>query len=245
MERTNYILIILLITFSGLFQLEASNREDILKAYQQGDMTQWKAVIDRMEKNRTTENETKLELLNYYYGYIGYTLGEKRHKEARTLINSAYVQLEALEKQNYKAAELKAYRAAFYGYEIALNKLKAPYLGPKSIAAAKEALDLDNNNPLALTQYGNIQTYMPSLMGGSKKEGLEYYQKAMHAYEQYPVRAQNDWNYLNLLITITMAHIRQQQDTEARACYQKLMKIAPEMSWAIEALNPSNIKNEL
>ncbi len=242
MERTNYFLIILILAFSGLFQLKASDSEDILRAYQQGDMSQWKAVIDRMEKNKTSRPETKLELLNYYYGYIGYTLGEKRNKEARALINSAYIQLEALEKINYKPAVLKAYRAAFYGYEIALNKLKAPYLGPKSITAAKEALELDKNNPLALTQYGNIQSYMPVVMGGSKKEGLEYYQKALNSYEQEPERAKTDWNYQNLLITIIMAHLRLEQEAEARTFYRKLIEIAPEMHWAIEALNPNNPK---
>lgn len=44
MERTNYFLIILILAFSGLFQLKASDSEDILRAYQQGDMSQWKAV---------------------------------------------------------------------------------------------------------------------------------------------------------------------------------------------------------
>lgn len=242
MERTHHFLIILFLTFSVLFELGASDSEDITKAYKQGDMSQWKAVIDRMGKKNSADPEIRLELLNYYYGYIGYTLGEKRNKEARSLINLAYAQLEALEKKNYKPADLKAYRAAFYGFEIALNKLKAPYLGPKSITAAKEALELDGNSPLALTQYGNIQSYMPAVIGGSKKEGLEFYQKALRSYEKEPEQAKTDWNYLNLLITITMAHLRLEQQTEARDCYRKLIGIAPEMHWAIEALNPNNPK---
>lgn len=242
MERTYNFLLILLLSFFSLLHLSASNSEEVLKAYQQGDMSKWKVVIDRMEKINSADPEIRLELLNYYYGYIGYTLGEKRNKEARSLINLAYAQLEALEKKNYKPADLKAYRAAFYGFEIALNKLKAPYLGPKSITAAKEALELDGNNPLALTQYGNIQSYMPAVIGGSKKEGLEFYQKALRSYEKEPEQAKTDWNYLNLLITITMAHLRLEQQDEARNNYRKLIGIAPEMHWAIEALNPNNPK---
>ena len=131
-------------------------------------------------------NEQLLELVNYQYGYIGYCIGFKKRDEARRYLALAENNIEILEKRNYKLSDIHAYKCAFYGFKIGLNKLSAPVNGMKSLDHAKKALELDNENYFAWIQYGNIQFYMPAAFGGSKKEGIEYFLKAKQMLEKNP-----------------------------------------------------------
>jgi tetratricopeptide (TPR) repeat protein len=236
MERKKYLIIAFLII--PLMSVFADNKSEIYSAYINNRMDQWKSVIDRMQVSKPASDETLLELINYQYGYIGYCLGFKKEDEAEKYLDLAENNTEQLEKKNYKPSVLSAYRSAFYGYRIALNRLSAPVNGMKSLNNAKKAIETDAGNYLGYVQYGNAKFYMPSSFGGSKQEALGHFSKARKLLEADPQQLRGNWNYLSLLVTIGQSYTYLKEFDKAKAVYDEILKIEPGFLYVKNDLYP-------
>ena len=241
MERQKYIVILILLIFGSLGAM-ASYKTDIYKAYISNNMNEWKKVMDRMNLETKRDNEFLLELLNYQYGYIGWCIGNKENEQAKKYLSLAEKNIEILEKQSFELSILNAYKSAFYGYKVGLNKLQAPFIGPKSVESAKKSIELDKNNPFGYIQIGNSEFYMPSVFGGSKTVALENFKKAENLMERNPEKIKNDWNYLSLLAMIVMSCKELKQYELAKDYCEKALKTEPEFLWIKMDLYPE-IKN--
>lgn len=243
MERQKYIVILILLIFSSLGAM-ATYKTEIYKAYISNNMNEWKKVMDRMNLETKRDNDFLLELLNYQYGYIGWCIGNKENEQAKKYLSLAEKNIEILEKQSFELSTLNAYKSAFYGYRVGLNKLQAPFIGPKSVESAKKAIQLDKNNPYGYIQIGNSEFYMPSVFGGSKTVALENFKKAENLMERNPEKIKNDWNYLSLLAMIVMSCKELKQYELAKYYCEKALKTEPEFLWVKIDLYPE-IKNLL
>ncbi|HNW51784.1 MAG TPA: hypothetical protein PKH79_11925 [Prolixibacteraceae bacterium] len=241
MERKNVLLALLLLLL-GVCPVSASEKTEIYQAYIRNDMARWQRVVDEMGEQKTPTNEYRCQWLNYQYGYIAWCIGNKKDEEAKRYLELAEKNLLALEKTGSNPSLVNSYKAAFYGYRLGLNLLKAPFLGPKSIECARLAMKQDATNPFGFIQYGNIQYYMPALFGGSKTVALSYYQKAESLMERNPEQIREDWNYLSLLVQIAEAFTSTKHDREAKAYYEKILKIEPGFSWVRDELYPGVLK---
>ncbi len=242
MERTIYRIILMLFLLTGFTASFASARSEIYTAYITNRMDLWKNLIDEMEAEKSRDSEQVLELINYQYGYIGYCIGFKKRDEARRYLELAENNIEILEKRNYKLSDIHAYKCAFYGFKIGLNKLSAPVNGMKSLDHVKKALELDKENYFAWIQYGNIQFYMPAAFGGSKKEGIEYFLKARQMLERDPADLTDNWNYLSLLIIIGQSYTYINDFTSAQAVYEEILKREPDFQYVKNELYPELLK---
>lgn len=204
-------------------------------------MADWKTVLDKMQQIEKPNLQTRLELLDYQYGYIAFCLGKDKEDEAKKYLEKAWDNLEILEDKKYQPAWTNGYRSAFYGYEIGLNSMMAPFYGPKSMTYAKKSMEADAANPFGFLQYANIQYYMPSTFGGSKTEAIEYYKKAMVKME-----ARGDinfnWNYLSLLAITGQALESVNKLSEAKQFYEKALKVEPNFLWVKNELLPKLLK---
>jgi len=216
----------------------ASNRSDIYSAYINNNMDRWKAVIDKMESAENKSNDFILELINYQYGYIGYCIGFDKKSEARSYLSLAQKNLDILEKNNFKPGVVHAYKSAFYGFRIGLNPVSAPVNGLRSIDHAREAVKLDPKNYLGYVQQGNIQFYMPSTFGGSKKEALAHYLKAREILEKDGSMAAGNWNYMSLLIVIGQTYTYLKDYDKARETFDYILKMEPQFLYVSEDLYP-------
>lgn len=240
MERSKYtIVIILIFCFTGS---KASYKSDIYNAYISNNMTKWVNVIDEMHLKKNKSNEFLMELVNYQYGYIAWCIGVEKDDLAKKYLGLAEKNLEILEKANYKLSLVNSYKSAFYGYKIGLNKVKAPFYGPKSVEFAELAMKQDKNNPFGFIQYGNAQYFMPAVFGGSKTLALEYFKKAEKLMELASYERKEDWNYLNLLTLIGQAYTETNNLELAKAYYEKILKIEPNYSWVKTELYPQLLK---
>ena len=242
MERTKRFTIMTMLLVFSLFTLSAQYKQDIYNAYISNNMGVWKATIDEMEAKEKKSDEFLLELINYQYGYIGWCLGNKENKQAKEYLKLAEKNLKSLKKISLYPSYVDAYQSAFYGYAIGLNKLKAPFIGPKSISAAKKSMEENPNNPYGFIQYANAQFYMPPIFGGSKTEALEYYKQAQTIMEEDPVVMKNDWNYLSLLTNMAEAYTEIKEYDMAELYYKKILKIEPSFLWVKNELYPNFIK---
>lgn len=245
MERQKCTLI-LIIAFVSLYPLSlvAQYKSKIYKAYISDNMNEWKTIIDRMQQQEKKPDEFLLELVNYQYGYIGWCIRNNDKKQAKTYLKLAEENLEKLEMLSLYPSYINAYKSAFHGYTIGLNKLKAAFVGPKSIDAAKQAMKENPNNPYGYIQYANAQFYMPPIFGGSKAEAVEYYLLAQNIMEKDRSQLKNDWNYLNLLINIVESYIEMKEFDKAEEYLKHILEIEPNFNWVKNELYLNFIKNK-
>jgi tetratricopeptide (TPR) repeat protein len=237
MERQKNIGLILLMLFGASTSIFASSyQKRIYNAYISNNMNSWKAVIDEMEDTKKVDLEFLTELVNYQYGYIGYCLGKENTDEAKKYLALAQNNLKKLEKAGAEESVINAYKSAFYGYSIGLNKMKAPFLGPKSIKHSRLAIEQNPNNPMGYIQYGNSQFYMPPVFGGSKQEAIEYFKKAEQLIEKGNYT--NDCNYLSLMALIGQSYAITEEYKNAKAYYNKALQVEPEFLWVKQELMP-------
>jgi tetratricopeptide (TPR) repeat protein len=237
MERKKYILILTLI---GMFvSVFGQANKTIYKAYIRGNMSEWKNYIDSY---KVSTNAQKLELINYQYGYIAYCIGKEKNSEAEDYLQRASQRLVELEKQQYRLSMNYAYKSAFIGFRIGLSPYKAPFIGQQSIRFAKESVALDDTNYFAHIQLGNIAFYTPALVNGSKSDAMKQYIKALRLIERNPEHLQNNWNYLNLLVTIIHAYYDQKQYELAEKYCLKALAFEPEFDWVKNQLYPKILK---
>ncbi len=243
MERTKRIIIITLLLAVSFFKLSAQYKHDAYNAYINSNMDAWKMLIDEVERKDDKSDSLLLELINYQYGYIGYCIGESDKNQAKSYLELAENNLEKLEKSALNPSYVHAYKSAFHGFAIGLNKLKAPFLGPKSINEAKKSMELNPSNPLGYIQYGNAQFYMPPIFGGSKTEAIKYYKQAQAIMEKDSTMVKHDWNYLNLLVNMAESYTEMEEYDKADAYYQLILKVEPNFLWVKNELYPTFIKN--
>jgi tetratricopeptide (TPR) repeat protein len=205
-----------------------SYKNKIYDAYISNNMPKWKTIIDEMESLKRTDAAFMLELVNFQYGYIGYCIGSENMVEAGKYLELAVDNLAKLEKKGVELSQISAYKSAFYGYEIGINKLKAPFIGPKSIKYSKLSMEQNPQNPMGYIQYGNSQFYMPPVFGGSKTEAIEHFIKAEKLMEKDKEKIRNDWNYLNLLALIGQSYFAMEDYKNAKIYFEKALNVEPD-----------------
>ncbi len=240
-SRQSYKIIFLLLIFSSL-NLKASNKSDIYSAYVGNNMARWKIIIDQMNSAGPKSNDFLLELVNYQYGYIAWCIGNNKTDDARKYLKLAEENLVTISSEIQNISMVNAYKAAFYGYRIGLNKLSAPFNGLKSIDCAKLAISSDKENPFGYIQYANIQFYKPAIFGGSKKEALEYFLKAQELMERNKDDIKGNWNYLSLLIVIAQSYSYTDDFKSSVYYMDMILQIEPDFSYVKNELYPQVLK---
>ena len=235
-----FIVLILFILLTG--KAMAAYKSDIYTAYVTNNMQLWKNVLDKMHTMPNKSRDMLLEMVNYQYGYIGWCIGTKEYADARKYLSQAEKNLEILSKNSSLKSYTEAYRSAFYGYRIGLNSFSAPFIGPKSVEAAKTAMEADSTNPLGFIQYGNSQFYMPPVFGGSKVEALKYYLKALELMEKDKNYLSENWNYLNLLTVIAQAYSYLNDFESSKKYIDKILTVEPNIKWVMDELYPQILK---
>lgn len=218
--------------------INAGCKSDIYAAYVNSDAQRWKIIIDAMDAAINKSNDLLLELVNYQYGYIAWCIGNKKNDEAKKYLDLAENNISILSKDTKNLSLVNSYRAAFYGYKIALNRFLAPIFLFISIDCAKLAIKLDKENPFGYIQYANIRFYVPAIFGGSKKEALIYYLKAQELMEQNEKDINENWNYLSLLAVIAQSYSYLNDFGSSKFYIEKILKIEPDFGWVKNELYP-------
>ncbi len=240
-KKTIFILFCWLVSALAISQTTA---QKILHCYVYQDIVGWKAVIDSLEALPTLSAAQRLEVLNYEYGYVAWRLSDdyKDKKQAEVYLEKAYQHLHALPQTSANKALIAAYEGAFVGFQIGISPYKAPFIGLKSVSYVKEAVLADDANYFAHIQYGNVFYYMPAAFGGSRKEAIEHYVKAKKLMLLQGVH-QNNWLYINLLLTLADAYKKQQNWPQVKACYDEVLQLQPHYPYVQDKLYPTLKKN--
>ena len=241
MEGTKYRLTIffLVLFASSLF---GNSKKDIYNAYINSAMPVWKNIIDQLEGKPEKSNDLLMELVNYQYGYVAWAIGSNHKDEAFVYLRLAEDNLKVLEERQFQISRIYGYKSAFFGFHIGLSIFSAPFIGPKSASAAKQAIGSDPDDFFGYIQMGNVQFHAPSLMGGSKPEALKNYLKARALMEKRGAETDDDWNYLSLLTSIAKTYEGLNDPGSAKIIYEEILKIEPRFKWVRDELYPQLLR---
>lgn len=216
------------------------NHEALYNAYLAQDFQVWKKSIDEAQKIKMTIKQIE-EIINYEYGYIGVCLDENKNAEAVRIMQLMDRQLTILERHQYQPALVYMYRSALDAFQISLNKWDILSLGARSVKYADLAYHTDPQNPLIVSLKGNVDFFRPKLLGGSKKNALYNYEKAIELFEQQNQTTHN-WNYLATLLWMAQAYEKTGNVQKAELVCQKILTLAPNFKYVKEVYYPELTK---
>lgn len=228
------------LTFSpGTAQDINEFRSRIYASYAEGDMADWRNVINEMERMQEQPGSKELlhEMLMAQYGYIGYCINENRKKEASRRLDRAQDILKRLRDEDPGNASLMALEGAFLGYEMGINKLKAVVLGPRAKEKIDAAVKKDPGAVRTLLEKANQLNFSPKIVGGDRGEAVEYYKKAIEEMESGRLQ-QNNWIYVNTLVVLAATYEEMGDYDNACDAYEKIMGYDPDVMWVKEELYP-------
>jgi len=150
--------------------------QQLYKAYMQSDLTLWGQYIDAQNWDQLSHAQRK-RLINYEYGYIPVLADQKRMDEAAKYLKIYNEHLLA-EQSHLSQADYLAYTAASHAYAYLLDKSLIFSEGMQSFKVAKQAVEADPKNVIAMTLKGNVDFYAPKIFGGNKQKAMEMFVEA-------------------------------------------------------------------
>ncbi len=176
------------------------------------------------------------------YGYIGYLLSVDNNREARRVLDAARENLEVLQGDDAFRARATAMEGALTAMRIALNPLRATYLGRRSMRLMEEALTINSSEPVAWVEMGNGRYHAPRLAGGSKEEAVRCFTEAVRLFETDERLLKCNWHYLHALVWLAKSHEATGDLHSAKETYEKLLSIEPQFMWVKQELYPELLK---
>ncbi|MDP4239219.1 MAG: hypothetical protein Q8904_07100 [Bacteroidota bacterium] len=243
MENTNrilhkIILPLILLTLVPEIYADSPYKKTIYNTFINREMYKWGNIIHTIETSKPpTTIDQKLELINYYYGYIGYLIGKKQYDIAGNMITKGEKLIHQVMAASPRNATAYAYKGSFMGFRVAISKLKTLSLSYESLAEINHAYKLDPQNVQALIDKGNILYYSPKLFGGDKEEALTYYLRGERILERNKDTDQS-WFYLNILTNIALAYEKTDRPEDAKHIYEKILQKEPNYKWVRDILYP-------
>jgi tetratricopeptide (TPR) repeat protein len=227
--------------------LQAQDYQSLIyHAYINEEMENWKKTMEQMSKRFEADKDMDLlyELAEAEYGYIAWCFSVKRKKEAAWWLDEAGRHLSQLMDWQGNNPRIHALMGAFYGLWIRLKPARVVKYAKLSAEANERALELGPDEPQAWMEKANIAFYKPAFVGGSKKEAVKLYEKAVSLYERSPERTHKNWLYLNCLVGLGMAYEETGQIQAAREVYETLLRKEPSFQWVRDELYPRLLEKQ-
>lgn len=218
----------------------------LLDAYFTGNMSVWQSAIDEAQWE-TLSNDEKAVILNTEYGFVASFLDDAptgakhdaktkaaRNEKATLYLNQFISHLEDA-KSFLPESRYCTYRSAAYAYDFMLTKNLSS--GIKSFQLCHDAVELDPNDPIALSLVGNVEFFSPKIFGGSKKKALADFEKAKEiimADEQYELW----WNRPALLLCIVQCYEKLGDIDRAKQEAQALLELYPQFTFLKDSYLP-------
>jgi len=240
-------LIFILLMLASIFSVgQSSYTPAIYRAFVDGDMTAWKRIIIEMNQNRQHFDQPDLwyEMGLLKYGYIAWCIDQEKKEEASEMIEEVEDDIEQMLDMNPEWSSVYALWGAIYAFRIQLKPAKAIYLGPRSMKRIEKCLEIDPDDPHGWLEMANSEFYRPAVFGGDKQKAIESYKKSIAFFEADKALVEENWHYLNVLISLAKAYEEIDDRAEAGALYEKILDIEPDFIWVRDDLYPALLKTE-
>jgi len=228
------ILCLAILIFVGVQAYAQYSDEQLYEAYMSQDLSLWRKYMNAAKWDELSNSE-RTRLINYYYGYIPFR-NDEGGKDCRQLLDTYWKYIKLHQKQ-LSASEYATFCSSAHAYEYLLDNSKILTDGMKSFILAKDAVEADSLNPLALALKGNVDFYAPRFFGGSKKRAMKAFliaEKIMHDNPKYKYY----WNYPALQLCIAQCYEKQGDIQKAITQCQRILKDHPHFKYVREEYLP-------
>lgn len=223
-----FIILSLCIVLGGKAQ-QIDYKATAFNLFLNGKISQWPWVINKMVADpKLQDTEGQLEILTYYYGLVGHLMDVGQKKQASENLRKANELAMKLYKTNPDNPLLLGLMSNLTGFQIALSPLKATTLAKGMMNKAKKSIAKGPNDPHVNILYSNILFYMPGIFGGDTEKALQGYKKALRTMEADPELKNNNWMYIQLMVTIGVVEEKRENYVEAQKMYRKVLELYPE-----------------
>ncbi len=127
--------------------------------------------------------------------------------------------------------------ASFKAFHINLRPRRGMSLGPRSSRLIDQALEMDPRYPRGHLEKGNMSFHAPRLLGGSKKESVKHYEKAISLWDRH-LPENHKWLFLSTLVSLAKAQKETGDLDQAIATLEKALQFEPEFQWVRDELLP-------
>jgi len=235
-------IIILNLLIGAIFPLTGHSQifqEKLYQKYIAGKVDEWPVIIDEMVKsyNKTKNDRQLYNVLNAYYGYIGYCITFNKESLMYSYLEKGEEYIDFLIKKYPKWSEIYAMKSAWYGFRMSDAPYKAVYFGPKSFENINKAIELDKNSPFGYIEKANAEYHMPPVFGGSKQNALKYYRISILLFEKNNM-VKSNWLYFNTLLNLAQTYEILDDLEGAMAVYKKILKLEPDFLLVKDMLYP-------
>lgn len=219
-------------------ELPENLKKQFYQAYLTSNSALWADGIQTLEQEYKA-NKTSFNLLNLAkaeYGIVPIFLAQKNKAAAKKHLSKAEDYLNKYLKDN-ELAEAHAILGGIYGMQIGFSPLKGMWLGPKSNAQLKKAMELDKGDPRTWYQHASSYLFSPAMWGGDKAKGVTHFEQAVKLHEQKEC-LQYDWEYLDTLAWLGKAYQANGNSEKAKLTYEKALEVEPSFRWVKNGLLP-------
>ena len=248
--KTVIIIFIMILSLSGFSVSQTGNFKELLFGGKQLiEHGNTKFDMNSIMKGRSVLERALLvkpsdELILYYLAYADYSLSiiqmNSDKTKAAQYIDEAIDYGEKALRVNKRSAETLALLGTIYGVKTSLDNKDMMEYGPKSNQVIAEALALEPNNPRVLLQAGINKMYTPEFYGGSKKEALRLFVRAVGIFDSSSVTdsLKPDWGKLQSLAWLGRGYEEQNDYAKAVNVYKKALSEDPDYAWIKYKLLP-------
>jgi len=224
------LLTIFILTSSSLFA------NDLYRAYLAGDMQKWGDYLSETDKRTDFSVEELASIANYEYGYIAWCVGEKRNDEGKHRLKQFVDRINRLDSLHYNPSMIAVFRSSVCAYDLSLYKRDLIKTMKEAIHYTNQGVELNPQNPLALTLQGNVKFYTPAMFGGSKKEALEFFLKAENLMRENKMT--ECWNYRALQLCIAQCYEKLDGKKAAINYCEQILSEVPDFAYVRDVYLP-------
>lgn len=243
-------LILTIILASSINQLKAQDAAYIekvsYKAYVTNSLALWRTIEKKASEryqDDTDDMQKLFDLATVQYGLLSACIAKQDEKEFNKYLPKAAKNVDTLLKYNSKWAAAHALKAGVLSSEMAFSPAKGMILGPKSNNHIEKAITLDPQEPTGWIQKAGSKLHTPKMFGGSLKEAVKSYEKAVKLYEQDSSNMRENWQYLSAKTWLGIAYTKNEMFDEALQVYKDIMTFEPGFGWVKYDLLP-NLKEK-
>lgn len=216
--------VLLTVTFSTVVSAD-EQLSKIENAYQAADSAALTALTE------TTKGMNQL-VAQYRSGSLA--VGNNQMDKARTLLNDLKNNLETETKTNPTNAEAWAMLSSTYGMLTTMEQDKVMEYGRRASEAEGHALATGWVNPMVMLLTGINKFYTPEQWGGGHTKALEYFDRAVTAYEAGAL--DRTWGHADALVWRGTTQAELGDKTKAKADINAAIAMEPDFQWAKNAL---------
>jgi tetratricopeptide (TPR) repeat protein len=236
-----------LITISVNCQESEHLKQLSYKAYLTNSIEVWKTIENKAQEhweNDHSDLQRLFDLTEIQYGLLNACIANQNEEVFKNYVEETKNNVDTLLKYNPEWSSAHALKAGILSTEMAFSPSKGMFLGPKSNSHIEKAIKYDETEPRGWIQRGGSKLHTPKMFGGSTKEAVENYQKAVNLYEQDSTHCKNNWQYINAKAWLGIAYMKTEKYEKALKTFQSALEFEPSFDWVKYELMP-NLKKKI